>query len=440
MFGGRCSIFNHINQNNTFIIVIFAKIIWYYLPNIKKRKTNIENMISTREALQIVQENAFVPTISNVVLLESLGRILAEDIIADRDFPPFDRVAMDGIGLNSMNIKDNISIENIQYAGESQKTLSDPNACMEVMTGAILPLGCDAVIRYEDADVQEVEDRKVVRINIPFSEIIQGLNIHKRGIDRKRGDVLLRKGMKISPAEIAIMASVGKAEVSVQMPPRVAVISTGDELVDIDEIPEYYQIRMSNSYMLAGALQNVGIVANRFHLRDNKELIFSKLQEILSNHDVILLSGGVSAGKKDFLPGILTNLGVRKLFHKVAQKPGKPFWFGKTEDNKLAFALPGNPVSTFLCFCKYALPSIKGTSGKKEFVVLDKDILFKPNLTYFVPAKTYFHEGKLMATPFAGSGSADFANLTDCDGFIELSADFQEFKKGNIFEFIRFRN
>ena len=404
-------------------------------------------MISTKEALQIVQENAFVPAVSKVYLLESLGKILAEDIVADRDFPPFDRVAMDGIAaphppkgeLKSDYKIPTLGISGLQYAGESQKTLSDPNACMEVMTGAILPLGCDAVIRYEDVDIKEVEGKKVVNINIPFSEIKQGLNIHKKGTDRKAGDVLLQKGMKISPAEIAIMASVGKVEVSVQMLPRVAVISTGDELVDIDETPEYYQIRMSNSYMLAGALQNVGIVANRFHLTDDKELLFSKLQEILSNHDVILLSGGVSAGKKDFLPEILSNLGVKKLFHKVAQKPGKPFWFGKTDNNKVAFALPGNPVSTFLCFCKYALPSIKGTT-KKEFVVLDKNVFFKPSLTYFIPAKTYFQAGKMMATPFAGSGSADFTNLTDCDGFIELSADFQEFKQGEIFEFIRFRN
>ena len=225
----------------------------------------------------------------------------------------------------------------------------------------------------------------------------------------------------------------------VQIPPRVAVISTGDELVDIDQIPEYYQIRMSNSYMLAGALQNVGIVANRFHLIDDKILLFNKLEQILSDHDVILLSGGVSAGKKDFLPEILTDLGVKKLFHKVAQKPGKPFWFGKADNNKVVFALPGNPVSTFLCFCKYALPSIKGTTDKKEFVVLDKDVFFKPDLAYFAPAKTYFQAGKLMATPFEGSGSADFANLTDCDGFVELSADNQEFKKGEVFEFIRFR-
>ena len=124
---------------------------------------------------------------------------------------------------------------------------------------------------------------------------------------------------------------------------------------------------------------------------------------------------------------------MKKLFHKVAQKPGKPFWFGKTDEGKTVFALPGNPVSTFLCFCKYFL------ERKNEVVVLDKDVSFKPNLTYFVPVKTYFQDGRLMATPFEGSGSADFANLTDCDGFVELPADSQVFKKGGVFEFVRFR-
>jgi molybdopterin molybdotransferase len=396
-------------------------------------------MISTNEALKIVQENAFVPSISTVPLLESMGRILAEDVAADRDFPPFDRVAMDGIGINFSNLDSKFIVENIQFAGESQKSLSNSNACLEVMTGAVLPSGCDTAIRYEDVDIQELNGQKIATITIPLEEIKQGQNIHKKGIDRQAGDVLLKKGIKISPAEIAVMASVGKASVLVQTPPRVAVISTGDELVDIDRTPEYYQIRMSNSYMLAGALQNVGITANRFHVIDDKELMFKYLEQILLSHDVILLSGGVSAGKKDFLPEILTELGVKKLFHKVAQKPGKPFWFGKTDEGKTVFALPGNPVSTFLCFCKYALPSIIGTPGKKEFVVLDRDVIFKPNLAYFVPARTYFQDGKLMATPFEGSGSADFANLMDCDGFIELPADYQEFKKGKVFEFIRFR-
>jgi molybdopterin molybdotransferase len=404
-------------------------------------------MISVNEALKIVKENAFVPSISEVPLLESLGLILAENIVADRDFPPFNRVAMDGIAIvappaprggafdsDSDDFIPPLGVRGLQYAGEPQKSLHNQQNCMEVMTGAVLPLGCDTVIRYEDIDIQENEGVKYAKITIPFTEITKGQNVHPQGSDRKAGDILLKKGLKISPPEIAVMASVGKDKILVENPPRIAVISTGDELVEITINPEPYQIRMSNSYMLAGALAQVEIKANLFHLKDDKELLFNMLQDILLNHDILLLSGGVSAGKKDFLPEILTNLGVKKLFHKVAQKPGKPFWFGKSEEGKTVFALPGNPVSTFLCFCKYFL------NQKEEQVVLDKDVFFKPNITYFVPVKTYFQNGKMMAIPFEGSGSADFANLTDCDGFVELPADNQEFKAGEVFGFVRFRS
>ncbi|PWK18095.1 molybdopterin molybdotransferase [Arcicella aurantiaca] len=391
----------------------------------------LSKMISVKEALKIVEENAFIPKVSEVSLLESVGKVLAENITADRDFPPFNRVAMDGIAI--AQTLDSFKIETIQYAGEAQKSLQNPENCMEVMTGAVLPSGCNTVIRYEDIEIQEVDGVKVAKISIPLSEISQGQNVHRQGSDRKMGDILLQKGLKISPSEIAVMASVGKASVKVEIPPKVAVISTGDELVEITANPLPYQIRMSNSYMLSAALDRVGVKANLFHLTDDKEELFIKLQEILANHDILLLSGGVSAGKKDFVPEILANLGVKKLFHKVAQKPGKPFWFGKTEEGKTVFALPGNPVSTFLCFCKYFL------ERRNEVVVLDKDVFFKPNLTYFVPVKTYFQDGKLMATPFEGSGSADFANLTDCDGFVELPAESQVFKKGEVFEFVRFR-
>ena len=401
-------------------------------------------MISVNEALKIVKENAFTPSISEVPVLESLGLILAENIIADRDFPPFNRVAMDGVAIAHSTFRGGNSsnfdvekwmpfIEDTQYAGESQKQLSTPKNCMEVMTGAVLPLGCEAVVRYEDLEIEEFERSKHAKFLISQREIKDWQNIHPQGSDRKAGDVLLWKGLKISPPEIAVMASVGKDKVLVEIPPRVAVISTGDELVEITTNPEPYQIRMSNSYMLAGALVQIGIKANLFHLKDDKELLLSKLKEILLNHDILLLSGGVSAGKKDFVPEILTNLGIEKLFHKVAQKPGKPFWFGKSEEGKTIFALPGNPVSTFLCFCKYFL------NQKQEQVILDKDVFFKLNSTYFVPVKTYFQNGKMMATPFEGSGSADFANLTDCDGFVELPADSQEFKAGEMFGFVRFR-
>jgi molybdopterin molybdotransferase len=181
------------------------------------------------------------------------------------------------------------------------------------------------------------------------------------------------------------MASVGKQEVQVVASPKVAVISTGDELVDISVKPESHQIRMSNSYMLAAALQTWSIKAQLFHLTDDPEVLTEKLTQILEEHDVILLSGGVSAGKKDYVPEILAQLGVKKYFHKVAQKPGKPFWFGvkdieHSEGTKLVFALPGNPVSTFLCFCKYALPVIAQQKPRVEQVSLAKEVFSNQRL------------------------------------------------------------
>ncbi len=396
-------------------------------------------MISVAEALNIVMSNPYQTTVSAVPLLSSVGRTLAEDILADRDFPPFNRVAMDGLAFCFDEVDfQKIIIENIQFAGETQKVLQDSTKGIEVMTGAILPLGCDTVLRYEDINIESINDMKVASITIVKEEIRKGQNVHLQGSDRKADDVLLQKGIKISPTEIAVMATVGKSVVKVNSMPKIAIISTGDELVGIDVSPLPYQIRSSNAFMLAAALQQIGIEASTFHLIDEEAILYQKLQEIITSHDILLLSGGVSAGKKDYVPAILADLGLEKLFHKVAQKPGKPMWFGKTQEGKIVFALPGNPVSTFLCFCKYVLPTLKG-GIKSEEVILDKDIIFKPDLSYFVPVKTYFEAGKMLATPFEGSGSADFANLTDCDGFVELPADKQVFKAGEVFGFVRFR-
>jgi len=402
-------------------------------------------MITSQEAYQIIQQYTFPQQNEKVALLSSKGRILAESITADRDFPPFNRVAMDGIAFAFEGINPAaILVEQIQFAGETQKQLQDTHACIEIMTGAILPSGCDTVVRYEDVTIEEIEGKKIAKITIPFEEITLGQNVHRQGSDKIAGQILLEAGIRISPAEIAVMASVGKQVVEVVASPKVAVISTGDELVDIAVKPESHQIRMSNSYMLAAALQTWNIEAQLFHLTDDPEVLTEKLTQILEEHDVILLSGGVSAGKKDYVPEILAQLGVKKCFHKVAQKPGKPFWFGtkdveNNEGKKLVFALPGNPVSTFLCFCKYALPVIAQQKPKVEQVSLAKEVFFKPNLTYFAPAQVYFDNGKMLAIPFEGSGSADFANLTNCDGFVELPSEKTHFEIGEIVNFVRFR-
>ncbi len=401
------------------------------------------SMISVQEALNFIAQSPLNRRIQQVDLLDSIGKILAEDVIADRDFPPFNRVAMDGIAI-TYEARTTWTIEKIQYAGTPQLALEQATHGIEVMTGAILPAGCDTVIRYEDLDIRPAEGSKQARLVVPLEEIKKGQHVHQKGIDRKEGSVILAKGLRITPAEIAILATVGKTQVWVEMPPKVAIISTGDELVEINETPLSYQIRQSNSYMLASALQQHGIKAQRFHLIDDPAVLSQRLANILENHDILLLSGGVSAGKKDYVPEILRALGVQQRFHKVAQKPGKPFWFGTKKNEtgsitQLVFALPGNPVSTFLCFLQYAQPVITNQILRYEEVHLAQKVYFKPSLTYFAPAKTYFDEGKQMALPFEGSGSADFANLTSCDGFVLLPAEQQEFPAGTLVKFIRFR-
>jgi molybdopterin molybdotransferase len=394
-------------------------------------------MISVTEATRIIQQVAAPHSIISVPLAEAVNRVLAEPVVADRDLPPFNRVAMDGIAIPSASFgaHKSFKIEGIQAAGAAEKVLSDERHCLEVMTGAVLPGGTDAVIRYEDVDIHD----GVATIQLPV--VTTGMNIHHQGNDAHQGDVLLAEGQHISPAEVALLASVGKAEVKVYNFPRTAIISSGDELVEVDTTPQAHQIRRSNAYALQAAMRELGWQASAFHLNDTREDVLHELQLLMQDYDVLILSGGVSKGKFDFIPDALSALGVTKLFHQVSQRPGKPFWFG-TSENKVVFALPGNPVSTFLCFYRYIKPWIRSNMGVKsneQTAILTSAIEFKPALTYFLQVYATHDQGKLMATPMPGGGSGDFANLKAVNGFLELSADRSSFDAGEVFPFIPFR-
>ncbi len=188
-------------------------------------------------------------------------------------------------------------------------------------------------------------------------------------------------------------------------------------------------------------MQHMGWEANQFHISDDQELLRTALQSLLNNHDVLILSGGVSKGKFDFIPTVLEELGVTKIFHEVSQRPGKPFWFGVKNDKRI-FALPGNPVSTFMCFYRYIQPWIfKSLRVQKELpsAILAKDFSFPPKLTYFLQVTVKNEGGKLVAYPDQGGGSGDFANLKKIDGFLELPLEKTDFKAGEVFTFIPFR-
>jgi molybdopterin molybdotransferase len=374
-------------------------------------------------------------------LLNSVGRILAEDIIADRDFPPFDRVTMDGIAFNFENFKAGqrrFFIENMQAAGEKQLQLMDVAHCIEIMTGAVMPLDCDTVIRYEDLKIENGFAEIQIE-NVDYQQ-----NTHKKGRDRKAGDVLIPKGKLLSAAEIGTAATVGKSILTVVKLPKVAIISTGNELVAINETPEDHQIRRSNVYSLAALLADkFKIKAQLFHFNDNETDITEGLKKILSKHDLVILSGAVSEGKFDFVPKALASNGVDCLFHKVSQRPGKPLWFGQKANKTVVFGLPGNPVSTFMCACRYVLPWIQAYLTQKTpnypLATLAEDVHFKPDLTYFLQVKLENKDGILTAHPVAGGGSGDLANLNDADGFLELPIDKSAFLKGEMFKFIGFR-
>ncbi|HRG79074.1 MAG TPA: molybdopterin molybdotransferase MoeA [Cyclobacteriaceae bacterium] len=395
-------------------------------------------MISVSEASSIILSHSIETGLQEISIQEACGRILREEVQADRDFPPFDRVAMDGIAINSEIWKNGIRqfpIESIQAAGQQQVRLSKSDSCVEVMTGAMLPVGTDTVIRYEDLEI------KAQVATVLITEIIKGDNIHRQSQDAKRNEVLLAPGIKISPAEVALMASVGMKKVSVSTFPKTAIISTGDELIPVDLIPLPYQIRRSNSYALQAALLEAGCVADQFHIPDQPEILETEVRKILEHYQLIIFSGGVSKGKFDFVPQTLERNGIQKRFHQVSQKPGKPLWFG-TSSRHVVFALPGNPVSTYMCFYRYIKPWLVRSLGgqiERKTAVLTKDFSFKPPLTYFLQVNILNEKGQLLASPKAGGGSGDFANLKDVHGFIELPAESSEFKAGQVFDYYPFR-
>lgn len=396
------------------------------------------NLISVSKAEEIIFSEKIDFGTEKISINNSLGRVLAEPISADRDFPPFDRVTMDGIAIKFANYEQGnrqFRIQSTQSAGEKIQALLLDNECIEIMTGAILPKNTDTVIRYEDLEIES-------GFAIIKSQIREKQNIHFKGEDRKQGEEIIPKNTEIRSAVIAIAASVGEVNLSVKKHPNIAIITSGDELVSIEKTPELHQIRSSNVYAIASLLTKYGIEADKIHISDNLEVTENTIKSALEKYEVLIMSGGVSMGKKDFIPVALENLGVKKLFHKIAQTPGKPFWFGKKEGN-LIFALPGNPVSTFLCMVRYFLPwlhkCLSMSNLNPEFAQLSEDFHIKNSLTYFLQVKLSNENATVKATPIKGHGSGDFANLIDSNAFMELPAfERNEFKKGEIFRVWRF--
>jgi molybdopterin molybdotransferase len=291
-------------------------------------------------------------------------------------------------------------------------------------------------VPYEDIRV----DGKSATV---LTRVLPGQNLHRRGNDARLGTALLPAGTLISPAEVALLATVGKPHVQVFDFPAAAVVSSGDELVAVNEIPAPHQVRRSNTHAILSAMRQMGWPAAAFYLPDDRDIIAEQLKDILARHDTVILSGGVSKGKFDFIPEALERNGIVKKFHRVNQRPGKPFWFGTSVDgNKTVFALPGNPVSTYLCFYRYVRPWLMKRQQVNEalqYAVLAEDFIPPAGMTYFLQVAIRNEKGVLMAYPDAGGGSGDLANLKDVSGFLEIHETANKAVKGQAFPYYPFR-
>jgi molybdopterin molybdotransferase len=364
----------------------------------------------------------------------SVGRVLRHSVVAERDQPPFDRVMMDGIAIAFSDYDAGVRtfpVQATQAAGDEQLALESGN-CIEIMTGASLPKGADCIVPVERISV--AGNAATLEDGYKASE---RQFIHAQGSDHRKGAELLTAGKRISAMDIAIVSSCGLTEVGASLMPTIRVISTGNELVPAGKPIEPHQIRLSNGPAVIAMLAQHGFTnCMHDHLVDEPELLRERIGDHLDEADVLILSGGVSMGKADYIPAVLGELGVEVVFHKISQRPGKPMWFGMGPRGQAVFALPGNPVSTLVCCRQYVIPALNRAAGQKdgqpEFAALAQDVSFKPNLTCFLPVRLISNtSGQVLAMPVHTNTSGDFASLSGTDGYVELPLGETEFPAGS---------
>lgn len=390
-------------------------------------------MLTAAEALDSVLTS--IPDFPAVAvgLSGAAGRILRQTVIAERDQPPFDRVMMDGIAIAHADLDAGMRsfpVQCVQMAGEPAANLA-PGKAIEIMTGASLPEGADCIIPVEHITI----DDGVVTLAEAY-EAEQRQFIHPRASDHARGSELLLPGKRITPMDIAVIASAGLTDVEVSRTPVIRIISTGDELVPAGTPIEPQQVRMSNGPAMLALLRQHGYACcDQDHLVDERTVLRERIAAHLDAADVIILSGGVSMGKADYVPAVLTQLGVRVIFHKISQRPGKPMWFGLGPDGQAVFALPGNPVSALVCCRQYVVPALAkaslATAQAPEFAALTSAVTFKPNLTCFQPVRLLSNAvGQVLAMPVRTNTSGDFTALSATDGYVELDREQSTFPAG----------
>ena len=389
-------------------------------------------MVTFEEALQIVNSSAIALPKENVQLEDSMNRILAEDVTADMDMPPFDKSAMDGFACRREDLSEQLEIVETIKAGDVPQKKIGSNQCARIMTGGKVPEGADCVVMVEQTE-------KLTDNFIRFSGSKTADNIARQAEDIKVGDTVLWKGTLLQPQHIAVLASVGCVNPLVYKQPRVAILTTGDEIVEPHKIPEGTCIRNSNGIQLVNQVKKLGAIANYMGIvGDTPEETDRAVKKALAENDVIILTGGVSMGDFDFVPEILRKNGVDILFEKVAVKPGRPTVFGKKQ-NRFVFGLPGNPVSSFIIFELIAKPFIYRLMGHEYKPV---QLQVPVGVDYFrkMADRIAWTPVKLengTAIPVDYHGSAHIHSLCFSHGLMAMGVGISEYKKGELVD-VRF--
>jgi len=376
----------------------------------------VQALISIQQTQDLLFSYLPVLDGEQVELDQSFGRILAEPITADRAIPPYDRVMMDGIAIRYENFvsgQREFAVTGIQAAGMPTLTLEDPTECIEVMTGGVLPENTDCVIKIEDIRLEN----GIAHLS-STCPAQSGQHIHPHGSDQESGALLVYQGHLIGPPEIAIAASVGQTNLTVTRLPKILLITTGDEVIPPAHLPLAHQIRRSHYPAIRASIESkqLGLVVN-IHVPDTRESLENAVSDGLKNADLILLTGGISMGKYDYVAPVLESLVGAPIFHGVAQRPGKPFAFWSGE--KPVFALPGNPASVMACLARYVIPALRkmrGEDWKPESFPLAHETIWNAPLPGLLAS--YIFQNQLHTAPPRNSG--DYTALAGAEGICEL--------------------
>ena len=397
-------------------------------------------MIEIQDALSAVLDRAKPRTPVRQTLCQSLGRVLAEDVISDIDSPPYDKALMDGYALVASDLRGGrgeLMVIDEVAAGDIPCEPLQSGMATRIMTGAPVPRGADAVVVLEKSELDASSDIPTVRIE--DREVRPGQNILYRGMSIRRGETVLQAGKRLSAIDAGLLAEVGRTQILIHPQPSVAVLATGNELVPASEVPGRGQIRNSNGPMLCALVRNAGgEPVDLSTARDTESELARQINAGL-HEDVLILSGGVSTGILDLVPRVLRDLGVEQVFHRVRLKPGKPLWFGvlpHAKGTRLIFGLPGNPVSSLVCFELFVRPAIASLAGQPlrphpsvQGELTERYCQSGDRPTYY-PVRLEQQGDKNVVRLLNWLGSADLRTLAQADGLAIFPADRTEFEAG----------